>query len=104
VKIGSLDTGVLSAFNLDDQAVQNVKPLGNDKQPGFIDYLKNALGEVDGLQKEASASADKLALGNEAYLHNTMIAYEKANLAMQLTIEIRNRVMEAYQEITRMQM
>ncbi len=104
MKIGSLDTGMISAFNLDDKGVQEVKPLASDKQPGFMEYLKNALGEVDGLQKEAAASADKLALGNEAYLHNTMIAYEKANLALQLTIEVRNRVVEAYQEITRMQM
>ena len=104
MKIGSLDTGILSAFNLDDKSAHEVTPLASDKQPGFLDYLKSALGEVDGLQKDAAASADKLALGNEAYLHNTMIAYEKANLALQLTIEVRNRVIEAYQEIARMQM
>jgi flagellar hook-basal body complex protein FliE len=104
VKIASLDTDIISAFNLDAKAVSEVNPLASDKQPGFLDYLKNALGEVDSLQKEAATSADKLALGDESYLQNTMIAYEKANLALQLTIEVRNRIVEAYQEVSRMQM
>jgi flagellar hook-basal body complex protein FliE len=70
----------------------------------FGDYLKIALDEVNDLQQKASQSAEKLAMGDESYLHNTIIAYEKANLALQLTIEIRNKVVEAYQEIMRMQM
>ncbi|CFX64580.1 Flagellar hook-basal body complex protein FliE [Syntrophomonas zehnderi OL-4] len=77
---------------------------GQNNQPGFIDYLKGALGEVDALQKEAAANAEKLALGDESYLHNTIISYEKATLALQLTIEVRNRMVEAYQDIMRMQM
>ncbi len=74
------------------------------EQPGFMDYLKEALGTVDNLQKDAASSAERLALGDESYLHNTIIAYEKANLALQLTLEVRNRVLEAYQEIMRLQM
>jgi len=70
----------------------------------FFSYLKDALHEVDDLQKEAAFSAQKLALGDEEYLHNTVIAYEKANLALQLTIEVRNKIVEAYQEIMRIQM
>ena len=52
-----------------------------DKNNSFINYLKDALSEVDALQKEASFSASKLVLGEEEFLHNTMLAYEKANLA-----------------------
>lgn len=70
----------------------------------FFSYLNNALQEVDDLQKKAAESASKLVLGDQDYLHNTMIAYEKANLALQLTIEVRNKIVEAYQEIMRMQM
>lgn len=73
------------------------------KQGGFMDYLQKALGEVDALQKDTTINVDKLLLGDENYLHTTMIAYEKANLALQLTIEIRNKLLEAYQEIMRMQ-
>lgn len=70
----------------------------------FLDYLSDALREVDKYQKEAEINAQKLALGDQDYLHNTVIAYEKANLALQFTVEIRNRLVEAYQEIMRIQM
>lgn len=70
----------------------------------FFSYLQQALQDVDTLQKQASVSADRLVLGDQENLHNTMIAYEKANLALQLTIEVRNRIIEAYQEIMRIQM
>ncbi|HZK43326.1 MAG TPA: flagellar hook-basal body complex protein FliE [Syntrophomonadaceae bacterium] len=75
-----------------------------DKNVSFISYLKEALNEVELLQNEASYGASKLVLGEEEYLHNTMLGYEKANLALQLTIEVRNKILEAYQEIMRIQM
>ncbi|QGT99162.1 Flagellar hook-basal body complex protein FliE [Candidatus Syntrophocurvum alkaliphilum] len=75
-----------------------------ENKDSFSKYFKNALNEVDELQKEASYSAQRLALGDESYLHNTMIAYEKANLSLLLTIEIRDKLLESYQEIMRMQM
>ena len=81
------------------QQNQNKVPAGK-----FIEYLNYALESVDQLQKEASIRAQKLALGDEEYLHNTVLAYEKANLALQLTLEIRNRIVEAYQELMRIQM
>lgn len=72
---------------------------------GFFSYLQDAMQEANSLQQEASSSAQQLALGGEQqYLHNTTIAYEKAILALQLTVEIRNKIVEAYQEIMRMQM
>ncbi|HOB12516.1 MAG TPA: flagellar hook-basal body complex protein FliE [Syntrophomonadaceae bacterium] len=79
----------------------------NEKQANsgsFLTYLNNALQSVDQLQKEASAGAQQMALGDEEYLHNTVLAYEKASLALQLTLEIRNRIVEAFQEIMRIQM
>jgi flagellar hook-basal body complex protein FliE len=78
---------------------QSQVPSGN-----FFEYLNNALQSVDNLQKDASAGAQKLALGDEEYLHNTVLAYERASLALQLTLEIRNRIVEAYQELMRIQM
>jgi len=86
-----------------------VAPAEAGSQPGapagsFFNSLQEALAKVDRLQMEASMSGQQLALGTEDFLHNTMIAYEKAILALQLTIEIRNRLVESYQEIMRMQM
>lgn len=47
--------------------------------------------------------AARLAVGEVTDIHQVMIAAEKANIALQLTISIRNQVIEAYQEIGRMQ-
>ncbi len=69
-----------------------------------MSFLQTALNDVDKLQKEAAVSASQLVLGEEEYLHNTVLAYEKANLALQLTVEVRNKIVEAYQEIMRIQM
>lgn len=81
------------------------EPSENQVNSGsFFTYLSDALQSVDQLQKEASAGAQQMALGNEEFLHNTVLAYEKANLALQLTLEIRNRILEAYQELMRIQM
>ncbi|HCF50481.1 MAG TPA: flagellar hook-basal body complex protein FliE [Syntrophomonas sp.] len=99
--INPIDLNVLSPA----AAPGEVRPQAAPGQGGsFWNSLQEALGRVDSLQQEASLSAQQLALGSEDFLHNTMIAYEKANLALQLTIEIRNRLVESYQEIMRMQM
>lgn len=82
-------------------AVAQTTP-GNDNS--FFNSMKEALSQVNTLQVEASSNAKQLALGLQDYLHSPIIAYEKANLALQLTVEIRNRLIETYQEIMRMQM
>lgn len=95
------------------QGIAPVLPLittGGSEEPSsnqsvsFSDYLKNALNEVNDLQQQASQSGEKLAMGDETYLHNTVIAYEKAKLALELTIGVRDKIVEAYQEIMRIQM
>lgn len=70
---------------------------------GFGDLLKDALQKVQDLENEAKDEAIKLALGENTDAHQAMIALAKADLALQLTIQIRNKAIEAYQEIMRMQ-
>lgn len=69
----------------------------------FSEYLQNALTEVNNLQKTSEAANIQLAAGDNIDLHSVMIAGEKANLALQLTVQVRNKVIEAYQEVMRMQ-
>ncbi len=104
MKAEMLFNSAVSALTPDYKKNLNTSSETGNNRTDFISYLNNALQEVDDLQKNAADSAQKLVLGGEDYLHNTMIAYEKANLALQLTIEIRNKIVEAYQEIMRMQM
>lgn len=103
MNISQLDSKMLIP-QLDILSAPEVQENTNNKSESFMDVLMGAIGDVNTLQKNAESSAEKLALGDESYLHNTMIAYEKANLALQLTIEVRNKIVEAYQEIMRIQM
>jgi flagellar hook-basal body complex protein FliE len=82
----------------------DVKPArGEEQLSSFSDYLRGALDEVDRLQKEADSSAVSLATGETQNLHQVMIDVQKAEIALQFTIQIRNKIIEAYQEIMRMQ-
>ena len=54
-------------------------------------------------QIQSDTLTEKLALGKEVDLHEVMIASQKASVTMQLTLEIRNKAVEAYQEMMRMQ-
>ena len=55
------------------------------------------------LKIQSDTLTEKLALGQEVDLHEVMIASQKASVTMQLTLEIRNKAVEAYQEMMRMQ-
>ncbi|HSV30833.1 MAG TPA: flagellar hook-basal body complex protein FliE [Atribacteraceae bacterium] len=70
---------------------------------GFGNALTDALQEVNELQHAANKEIESVVLGTEQNVHQALIAMEKAGIAMQLTIQIRNRVVEAYQEIMRIQ-
>lgn len=68
----------------------------------FLQTLKDAFGAVNSQLLQADESSRMLAAGKVTDLHDVMITAEKANLALQLTIQVRNKVLEAYQEIMRM--
>ncbi len=70
---------------------------------GFADMLKRTLTEVNGLQVKADAAATNLVMGEAVDVHQVMIAVEQAKLSMQMTVQIRNKLIEAYQEVSRMQ-
>lgn len=74
-----------------------------DQSVDFGEVLKQAIGEVNGLDQQSAEMKTKLLTGQVDDIHQVMIAAEKADLAFQLTVQIRNKVIEAYQEIMRMQ-
>jgi len=69
----------------------------------FGQYLSDALGQVNSMQEASSQITDDFISGKTDSIHEVMIVGEKASLALQLVLEIRNKVLEAYQEINRMQ-
>ena len=65
--------------------------------------LTHAVQEVDALQHAAEAQIQRLAAGEAESLQGVVIAVERADLALELTIQVTQRAVEAYQEISRMQ-
>jgi flagellar hook-basal body complex protein FliE len=69
----------------------------------FSEMLKESIQKVGDLEKDANTEVEKLAKMETKDIHNTMIAIEKADLSFQLMMQIRNKIINAYEEIMRMQ-
>lgn len=69
---------------------------------GFGEALKNAVQELDSLQKQADREVARVQLEDEGSVHAAIIAMEKADLSLRTMIQVRNKVLEAYQEVMRM--
>ena len=70
----------------------------------FSERVKEILGEVNDLELNAGEIAEKFARGEIDDIHDVMIAAEKASVGMELVLEVRNKLIDAYREISRMQM
>ncbi len=70
---------------------------------GFGDLLKNAVESVNTMQYEAMRLEDAVAKGENVNIHQAVIAGEKAGLSFKLLMQVRNKVIDAYQEVMRMQ-
>ena len=69
----------------------------------FSKVLKESLGKVNDLQSDRSNMIASFASGETQNVHELMIAMQKASLAMNMTAAVRNKVIEAYRELSRMQ-
>ena len=70
----------------------------------FSDILKNALNSVNSAQFEADEAVKQVLAGESKDIHETMIALQKADVSLKLMLEVRNKILEAYQEVMRTQM
>jgi flagellar hook-basal body complex protein FliE len=69
----------------------------------FMEHLKSGLAEVNEMQKKADTMAMDLSSGKSENLHETMLATTQAEITFNLMVQLRNRALEAYQEVMRMQ-
>jgi flagellar hook-basal body complex protein FliE len=70
---------------------------------GFSDVLGQMVQEVNGKQAAAGDAVQELLSGDKVSLHQAMISMEEASVSFQLMVEVRNKLLESYQEIMRMQ-
>jgi flagellar hook-basal body complex protein FliE len=70
----------------------------------FIETLQQSMDQVEGAQGDAATEVAQLLNGKGADLHSAMIAVEKADLSFQLMMQVRNKIVQAYQQISNMQL
>ncbi len=72
-------------------------------EKSFMDTLNDSIRQVNDAQTVADQSVQALVSGGQQDLHQTMIALEKANVSFQLMMSVRNKIVSAYEEVSRMQ-
>jgi len=71
--------------------------------PDFMQTLNSVVNQVNDVQSDASSKVQDLLRGNGQDLHSAMIAVEKADLSFQLMMQVRNKIIQAYQTVSQMQ-
>ena len=80
------------------------KPVtGSTGGASFSDMLQSAMDNVNDLQLQSQQSLNDFAVGKTDNIQDVMIASEKADIALQFTMQVRNKVLDAYSEIMRIQ-
>ena len=70
---------------------------------GFGEMLKDSFEKVNQNQAEADRAAKELVAGRSKNVHETMLTIERADMSLKLAMQVRNKILEAYREIMRMQ-
>ena len=71
---------------------------------GFGQSLSQAIQSLQQLQSTADLKSTQLAAGEQIELHDVLLAADRASLGMQLAVQVRNKLVEAYQDVMRMQL
>lgn len=85
--------------------LQPLKPVEQtDKSGAFENVLEGTIKTLESMHSDASDAVQKFLTGENEELHTTVLAVQKAEVAFDLGLQVRNKVVSAYQEIMRMQM
>ncbi|MDR2339279.1 MAG: flagellar hook-basal body complex protein FliE [Deltaproteobacteria bacterium] len=75
-----------------------------DTRPGFVDHLKATVYKTNDMQFQAKTAMEELSTGRSGNIHETLISMSKAETSFKMLMQVRNKVLNAYQEIQRIQM
>ena len=79
-------------------------PFGKTGQtPPFADLFSKAVGQIDQLEDQARVAVDRMMTGSGVDVHQAMIATQKASMAFELALAVRNKTVQAYQSVMGMQ-
>ncbi|MBB6630449.1 flagellar hook-basal body complex protein FliE [Clostridium algidicarnis] len=91
------DSSIFDNMNINNKEKQ-------EKQETFLDVLKQGMNSVNDKQVLADSNMESLIKGEQMDVHKVMLATEEAKLSLQMAVQVRNKLVEAYQEINRMQL
>ncbi|MBC7420791.1 MAG: flagellar hook-basal body complex protein FliE [Bdellovibrio sp.] len=94
LETGSLDNKIIKA----DPSLSS-----KDAGPSFADTLKEAVGNVNQLHLDSDKKMQELSTGRTDDIAGVMLAAEKADIALRAMVQVRNKIIDAYQEIMKMQ-
>jgi flagellar hook-basal body complex protein FliE len=95
----SLGMPTISPANFNQEQASQI----TQNQPQFIDTLKQTLQQAQQIQSEADQKVTSLVTGQGGDIQSAMVAVEKANLSFDMVIEVRNKIVQAYQDVYNMQ-
>jgi len=97
---GAIDSLRILPAELDSETV---RPSSAASEAGFHDLLHGAIDDIQQLEGQAQEKVTGVLSGNGTDVHSALIAVEKADLSFQLMMQVRNKIVSAYEEISRMQ-
>jgi flagellar hook-basal body complex protein FliE len=98
-----LEPSNIPVVELEKLGAQQPLPAAGASGSSFSNVLGNLVQEVNAKQIAANETVNGLLSGQNVSLHQTMIAMEEASVSFQLMVEVRNKLLESYQELMRMQ-
>lgn len=93
----------LESASLDNKIKAEPAASAKDAGPSFADTLKEAVNNVNQLSLDADRKAQELSTGKTDDIAGVMMAAEKADIALRAMVQVRNKIIDAYQEIMKMQ-
>jgi len=100
---GLLETGQTLSQQRTSKINQDAGIQSGSETKSFAETLKETVSNVNTLQKEADVAMQNLATGESKNIPEVMIAAERADIALKLMVQVRNKIIDAYHEVMKMQ-
>ena len=98
----SIEVNPLEGFQPTDKALSTPQATESVVGDGFSSVLSDAIKHVDSLSKASAGTFEGFVKGDVKDLHEVMVAMGKADITFRYALEVRNKLIEAYQEVSRM--
>lgn len=97
-------TGIGTNPNIFAQEIKTETVNNEENKTNFSEVIGKAINKVNESQVNANTAIESLIKGDDVSMHDVMLSMQEAQVSMQLMLEVRNKLYEAYQEVNRVQL